>query len=130
MRLFLLLCAALLLAVTAFAARAQAVITVIAQTCNVANTACVLQGDGGQVITIDPVSPGLAPMVIDGTDYALTDVQGVVVTSTLYRRVIDLTYTFSPTAVVEAEHILARSGSGRGGWAWHSHYLFLTVTVY
>lgn len=118
------------LCLCAFGVHAQAVITVVAQTCNVANTACVLQGDGGQVITIDAVSPGLAPMVIDGTDYALTDVQGVVVTSTLYRRVIDLTYTFSPTVVVEAEHILARSGSGRGGWAWHSHYLFLTVTVY
>lgn len=130
MRFFLTLCAALILLMTALSAHAQTTITVVSQTCNVANTACVLQGDGGQVITINAVSPGLAPMAIDGADYALTDVSGVVVTATNYRRVIDLTYTYSPTTVVEAEHILARSGSGRGGWAWHSHYLFLTVTVY
>lgn len=118
------------LCLCAFGVHAQTTITIVAQTCNVANTSCVLQGDGGQVITINAVSPGLAPMVIDGADYTLTDVSGVVVTATNYRRVIDLTYTYSPTAVVEAEHILARSGSGRGGWAWHSHYLFLTVTMY
>lgn len=115
------------LAIFAAAAQAQTTITVVSQTCNVANTACVLQGDGGQVITLDPTS---VKMSIDDVGYLGAVTSSVVLTSTLYRHTSDVTFTFTPTAQVDAIYTLARGGSGRGGWAWHPHWQFLTITVY
>jgi|SRR6266850_5789500 len=108
-------------------AQAQTVITVVSQTCNVANTTCVLQGDGGQVINVNPQA---ATMDIDGVPYTGSITSFVTVSATNYRRVSDVTFTFTPTAELDAVYILARSGSGRGGWAWHPHWVFNSITVY
>lgn len=117
----------LILALFGFSAQAQTVISVVSQTCNVANTACVLQGDGGQMVTINPRS---AEMAIDGVAYAGAVSSSVVTVNTLYRHVSDVEFTFVPTATVDAMYVLARSGSGRGGWAWHAHWVFTSITLY
>lgn len=102
-------------------------ITIVSQSCNVANTSCALVGDGGQQISINPQS---AAMTIDGKAYTGAITSSVLIERTNYRVTSELTYTFTPTATADAMHILARSGSGRGGYQWHAHYLFTSVTVY
>jgi hypothetical protein len=119
---------AILLACCAPLAHAQTIINIAQQTCNVALTACVLIGDGGQVITLNPQT---VEMTVDGVPY--TDAASATYAqteNTLYRRSYDVTLTFTPIAQLGAVLWFSRSGSGRGGWAWHQHWTFLTLTVY
>lgn len=106
---------------------AQTVVNITSQTCNVANTECVLQGDGGQVVKFEPVT---GAMDVGEVGYTVTGKTSVVVLSTNYKHVNDVTFTFTPTAELDGMYIGARSGSGRGGWAWHYHWLFTTLTIY
>lgn len=103
------------------------VIDIVSQSCNVANTSCDLVGDGGQKINIKPQA---GQMTVNGAPYAGAVTSSVLVESTTYRRTLDVTFTFTPTATVDAMHVYARSGSGRGGYQWHEHWVFTTVTVY
>jgi hypothetical protein len=132
-RFLLTLCTAIILGITALSAHAQTVINIVSQTCNVAQTACVLQGDGGQVIALDPAS---VTMVLNDVSYTGSVTSYVPIQScpprpfACYRVSYDVTMTFSPTAELTAVRSFTRSGSGRGGWAWHPHWLFETITVY
>jgi hypothetical protein len=110
-------------------AQAQTVITVVGQLCNVAQTTCVLQGDGGQAVVLD-IGTSVVTMTIDGVPYSGTTTSYVQTQSTNYYRSYDVTMTFVPTATLEAVSFYTRSGSGRGGWAWHKHWDFNTITIY
>ena len=121
-------------------ARAQTVINITGSTCNIAQTACVLQGDGGQVIMINP-NPDTAAsapvtMSVDGVDYvgAYTSYVPDVVCPprpyTCHEVSYDFTITFSPTATLTGVHDFRWGGSGRGGYARHSFFDFQTLTVY
>jgi hypothetical protein len=109
--------------------QAQTVITIVGQTCNVAQNICVLQGDSGQAVVLD-ISPSAVYMTIDGVPYSGTTTSEVQTQATNFYRSYDVTMTFTPTAVVEGAKFYTRSGSGRGGWAWHQHWDFETITVY
>lgn len=111
-------------------AQAQTIIGITGSTCNTAQTTCVLQGDGGQVILVDNPGGPVVSMTIDGNTYQGSVTSTVVTENTLYHKTVDYTATFVPTATMDYAHRLSRSGSGRGGWAWHSHWDFDTVTVY
>lgn len=98
--------------------------------CNVANTLCRYTDAATHAMKI-VVAPQSAPLLtVDGTSYAVTQATSTVLVDTLYRRVFDLEYTLAPTATLSGMRTMARSGSGRGGWAWHTHLDFSVLTLY
>lgn len=117
------------LCLCAFGVHAQTEIAIVGAMCNVAQTSCVLNGDGGQVITLNPQSSPVT-MAVDGIAYSGAYTSYVQTDSGNFHRSYDFTVTFSPTATLTGTRWFSRSGSGRGGWAWHSHFDFDTLTVY
>lgn len=98
--------------------------------CNVANTVCRYTDAATHAMKI-VVSPQSAlALTVDGTGYTVTQATSTVLVDTLYRKVSDLEYTLAPTATLSGTRTMARSGSGRGGWAWHTHYDFSLLTIY
>lgn len=98
--------------------------------CNVANTVCRYTDAATHAMKI-VVSPQSAlVLTVDGAGYTVTQATSTVLVDTLYRKVSDLEYTLAPTATLSGTRTMARSGSGRGGWAWHTHYDFSLLTIY
>lgn len=98
--------------------------------CNVANTVCRYTDAAthGMKVVVT-LQPALA-VTADGTNYSVTQAVSTVLVDTNYRKVFDLEYTLMPTATLSGMKTMARSGSGRGGWAWHTHFDFTVLTVY
>lgn len=98
--------------------------------CNVANTVCRYTDATTHamkvVVTLQPAF-GVA---VDGANYGVTQASSTALVDTNYRKVFDLEYTLAPTATLSGLKTMARSGSGRGGWAWHTHYEFSALTIY
>lgn len=117
----------LCLAALSIAAQGQTVVSIVSETCNVANTACAMTGDGGQLMLFNPQSGALT---VDGVPYTGKLTSSVPVSTTNNRRVSEIAFTFNPSAVLEGSYIAARSGSGRGGYQWHHHWVFDTLTIY
>jgi hypothetical protein len=99
---------------------------IVAQSCNVALTSCVMFDENGA--EYDLVG---GPWVYSGN----VTVNGVACTakttgisSNLYRVYRSLEITCDDGTVLDGSANSARSGSGRGGWAWHTHVSFDSVT--
>jgi hypothetical protein len=123
----------LALALAAFCAQAQTVIDLTGSVCNVAQTVCSITSDPAHSITFTfayntPAST--VTLTVDGQIYTGTLVLETATVNTLYYRTYPFSSTLFPTAVLEGSRYYTRSGSGRGGWAWHSHWQFDTLTVY
>jgi len=125
-----------LLAMLGSGACAQAVSTISAQTCNVALSQCTLTDTSGNsvvvhgqwvysgTVSMDVVTPG-------GAQPTRTCVASrTLVSQTLYKIIDDLTITCGDGSSLTGTYSATRSGSGRGGWAWHSHVSFETLTLY
>ncbi|GEM_PF-6009677 len=131
---------AVLLACCAFAANAQSVIGLGAGNCNVAQTVCNIANDAGDTITfvynastggvtlvVTSVGPDLTPTTLT---YAGLLQASAATTHTNFLIVTPFTATLTPTAVLSGNIRKTRSGSGRGGWAWHTHWDFQTLVIY
>lgn len=107
--------------------QAQSVVDVTSESCNVANTFCTFQGSDGNVYIINPQTRNLSQGTLNYIPTASSCTQTI---NTLYRYECDFVFTYTPTAVLTGTYIRARSGSGRGGYQWHTHYIFDTLTIY
>ena len=131
---------AMFLACCGFAANAQSVIGLGTGNCNVAQTVCSVPNDAGDTITfVYNSSTGGATLVVTSVDPDLTTstvtYSGLLqfsssTTHTNYLVVTPFTSTMSPSAVLSGSIRKTRSGSGRGGWAWHTHWDFQTLVIY
>lgn len=132
---------ALFLACCGFAANAQTVIGLGAGNCNVAQTVCSVPNDAGDVITfvyqssngevtlvVTSVSPDLTTSTI--TYSGLLQFSASPTTKTNFLVITPFSATLSPSAVLSGNVRRTRSGSGRGGWAWHMHWEFQTLVIY
>lgn len=118
---------AALLLVLSIPAHSQSVVDFTSESCNTQNTLCTLQGSDGNVYVVNPQIPSLSQ---GSTLYTATGSSCATTLNTVYRYECDFTFTFTPTAVLTGTYIRARSGSGRGGYQWHTHYIFDTLTIY
>ncbi len=59
---------------------------------------------------------------MDGASYIVTQATSMPLVDALRRKVADLEYTLAPTGTLSGLRTMARSGSGRDGWACHTHY--------
>ena len=98
--------------------------------CNIANTVCRYTDDTTHAMRIVVALQPTFGVTVDGSAYTVTQGVATALVNTNYRKVFDLEYTLAPTAVLSGLKTMARSGSGRGGWAWHTHFVFSTLTVY
>ncbi len=98
--------------------------------CNVANTVCRYTDAATHAMKIVVTLQPAFGVTVDGAGYGVTQVTSTLLVDTLYRKVVDLEYTLAPTATLSGMRTMARSGSGRGGWAWHTHYDFSVLTIY
>jgi hypothetical protein len=132
---------ALCLACSAFAAHAQTVIGLGAGNCNVAQTICSVPNDAGDTITFVYSSSDAAVTLVvtsvNPDDLATNTVTyyGLLETAaptaaTNFLVVTPFSATMSPSAVLSGNIRKTRSGSGRGGWAWHMHWEFQTLVIY
>jgi hypothetical protein len=131
---------ALLLACCGFAANAQTHIALSAGTCNVAQTICSVPNGAGDTITFvyNPRN-GVVTVVVTSVDSDLT-VSTVTYSGRLHLGasktasnsvvVAPFDAALSPSAELSGNIRKTRSGSGRGGWTWHSHWEFQTLVVH
>ncbi|MFG6485954.1 hypothetical protein ACG04R_04670 [Roseateles sp. BYS78W] len=98
--------------------------------CNVANTVCRYTDAATHAMKIVVAPQSALFLTVDDTAYTVTQATSTVLVNTLYREVFDLEYTLAPTATLSGTKTMARSGSGRGGWAWHTHLDFSVLTIY
>jgi hypothetical protein len=130
----------LFLACCAFAANAQSVVGLSTGNCNVAETVCTIPNDAGDAITfVYNSSTGGVTVVVTSVapDLTATTVTytgalqfGSAATHTNFLIVTPFTVAMSPTAVLSGNVRKTRSGSGRGGWSWHTHWDFQTLAIY
>jgi hypothetical protein len=131
---------ALFLGCYGFAASAQTVIALGAGECNVAHTTCNVPNDAADVITfvydsrngevtlvVTTVSADLTTSTV--TYSGLLEFSGST-TGTTFLTVTPFSATLSPNAEISGNIRKTRSGSGRGGWAWHMHWDFETLVIY
>ena len=117
-------------------ASAQTSTAVVSQTCNVQLNLCTLATADGEAITLQGqwVYSGNVAATWVATDGSQTVKQCVAqrtpVSQSLYRIVADLVVACGDGSSVSGLYTSTRPGSGRGGWAWHPHVVFETVTVY
>lgn len=126
-----------LLACCAFAANAQSLVGLGTGSCNVAQTVCSVPNDAGDTITfVYNQSTAEATLVVTSVAPDLTTSTvtysgalqfGPPTAQTNYLIDIPFTSTLSPSAVLDGSYRKTRSGSGRGGWAWHGHWNFHTL---
>jgi hypothetical protein len=131
---------ALFLACCSYAAHGETILGLGEGSCNVAQTTCSVPNDAGDTITfIYDRTNGQATLVVTSvsSDLEPTTVTytgplelGAATTSTNYLVLIPFTATLSPAATLTGNIRKTRSGSGRGGWAWHSHWEFQTLVIY
>lgn len=131
---------ALFLACCGFAANAQSVIGLSAGNCNVAQTVCSIPNDAGDTITfVHNSSAGGVTLVVTsvGSDLTTSTVTysgplqlSSSTTQTNFLIVTPFTVKMSPKAVLSGNVRKTRSGSGRGGWAWHTHWDFHRLVIY
>ena len=130
----------MLLACCGFAANAQSLIGLGTGSCNVAQTVCSVPNDAGDTVTfVYNPSTGAGTLVVTSIAPDLTTstvtYSGLLQFSpptaqTNYLIDTPFTSTLSPSAVLDGSYRKTRSGSGRGGWAWHNHWDFHTLVVY
>jgi hypothetical protein len=130
----LLIALAILFAVAARSAHAETVIGLSTGNCNTAQTVCTIPNDAGDTIvfTFDNLN---VTLVITDAATASTTYTGVMqfgesTTRTNYLVVTPFTVELSPAATLSGNLRKTRSGSGRGGWAWHTHWDFQLLTIY
>ncbi len=131
---------ALLLAFCGYAVNAQTIVGLSTGSCNAAETVCSVPNDSGDTITfVHNASTGSVSLVVTSVNPDLTTstvtyagqlLNGASTTSTNYLIVTPFTANLSPTATLTGNIRKTRSGSGRGGWAWHTHWDFQTLTIY
>jgi hypothetical protein len=83
--------------------------------------------NGQATLVVTSVSSDLEPTTVTYTGPLEL---GAATTSTNYLVLIPFTATLSPAATLTGNIKKTRSGSGRGGWAWHSHWEFQTLVIY
>lgn len=115
-----------LAALFAAPAYSQSIVDVVSQTCNADFTECKLQGSDGKLYIVNPVA---ATMVEGTTNYTGTKVYTTEIL-TNYKYQAGVVFTFTPTATLDATYSRVRSGSGKGGWTWHTHWVFDSITLY
>ena len=98
--------------------------------CNVANTLCRYTDAATHAMKVVVTLQPAFGVTVDATSYAATQAVSTLLVDTNYRKVVDLEYTLAPTATLSGLKTMARSGSGRGGWAWHTHFDFSALTIY
>lgn len=125
-----------LAAVFTTGAAAQTTTTITTQTCNVALSDCTMTDSAGDAIEVTgqwvysgPVTvyvtpPGGARVARAGT------ATRTLVSQSTYKIVDDLVITCTDGTTLSGTYTQTRSGSGRGGWAWHSHVMFDTLVQY
>ena len=98
--------------------------------CNIANTLCRYTDETTHAMQIVVTLQPTFGLKVNGTAYTVTQGVATSLVDTNYRKVFDLEYTLAPTATLSGLKTMARSGSGRGGWAWHTHFVFSALTLY
>ncbi len=131
---------ALMLALFGLAVSAQTVVGLSTGSCNAAETVCSVPNDAGDTITfVYNASNGTVSLVVTSVNADLTTSTvtysgllqtGAPTSNSNYLIVTPFASTLSPTATLTGNIRKTRSGSGRGGWAWHTHWDFQTLTVY
>lgn len=116
--------------------QAQTVSAVSSQTCNVALTQCLLVDAAGNSIVVQgqAVYAGHVNVSVVTPSGAVPSkvctASRTVLSQTLYRVVSDLRLACGDGSALDGTYTASRSGSGRGGWAWHYHVAFDSVTLY
>jgi hypothetical protein len=130
---------AVLLAGCGFAANAQTHIALGAGTCNVAETVCSVPNGAGDTMTFvyNPRN-GAVTLVVTSVDGDLTTSTvtysgrlhvGASKTAANFVTITPFSAAMSPSAALSGNIRKTRSGSGRGGWTWHSHWEFQTLAI-
>jgi hypothetical protein len=117
-------------------ARAQAVSNITSQTCNVALSQCTATDSDGNTIVVQgqwvysgPVT--LSVVAPTGTQPSRSCVASrTPVSQTNYKIVEDLSIGCGDGSSLAGTYTATRSGSGRGGWAWHPHVFLEVLTLY
>ncbi len=89
---------------------------------------CVVPNDVGDAITFLDVS-GKTTWTINGETYAGAIAWMPQTTHTNHLIITPFTIHLDPSADVTGRYRLTRSGSGRGGWAWHPHWDFVQLVA-
>lgn len=117
-------------------AQAQTVVAINSQSCNVALSQCTLTDSSGDTLVVQgqwvysgAVTVGVTTSA--GPQLTRTCVAArTLVSRTNYKIIDDLTITCGDGSSLSGTYSATRSGSGRGGWAWHPHVSFETLTLY
>jgi hypothetical protein len=107
------------------------------QSCATGMTRCSLIDESGNQWDLqgNPWVIGASTLLNAGTDAdglpfdAACQSTSTLLYATNYRRSSDVVITCDNGVVFEAIYSNVRSGSGRGGWAWHNYLYFATVTT-
>jgi hypothetical protein len=131
---------ALFFACCSYAANGETVVGLGEGSCNVVQTICSVANDAGDAITfiydatraqvtlvVTSVSADLEPTTVTYTGPLQL---GASTSSTNYLVLTPFTVPLSPAATLTGDIKKTRSGSGRGGWAWHNHWQFQTLVIY
>ena len=125
-----------------FAVNAQSVIGLSAGNCKAAEAVCNIPNDAGDTITFvyNARTTGVT-LVVTSVDSDLTPSTvtysgqlhfspPTTHTNTLIVTPFNATLHTTTTAVLSGNLRMTRSGSGRGGWAWHTHWDFDSVVIH
>lgn len=115
---------------------AQTVSTITSQSCNVALSQCTLTDSNtdtvvvqGQWVYSGAVTVSVVTLAGAQPTRSCT-ASRTPVSQTLYKIVEDLTIACGDGSELTGTYTATRSGSGRGGWAWHPHVFFETLSLY
>jgi hypothetical protein len=101
---------------------------------NAYETICTVPNTVGDVITFTYAwDTGAVTLtvtdVVDTTAYAGQMQWGERTTNTNYLQITPFVVELTPSATLTGNLRKTRSGSGIGGWAWHTHWDFQTLTI-
>jgi hypothetical protein len=115
---------------------AQTVSNITAQTCNVALSQCTLTDSNAATVVVQGqwvYSGSVTVSVVTSAGTQPTrscSASRTAVSQTNYKIVDDLVVNCNDGSSLSGTYTATRSGSGRGGWAWHSHVFFESLTLY
>ena len=129
----------LFLAGCALAANGQDVIALGAGNCNVAQTICSVPNNAGDTVTfVYNARDGSVTLVVTTVKPDLTTttvtyrglMRAGASTNTNFVVVTPFSADLSPAAELHGNLRKTRSGSGRAGWTWHTHWEFQTLAIH
>lgn len=118
------------------AVHAQTTSDITSQNCDVPLSRCTLMDSNadtavvqGQWVYSGPVSVSI--VTLDGAQPTKSCVAArTLVSQTTFKIVDDLMINCSDGSSLAGTYTATRSGSGRGGWAWHPHVAFESLVFY